>query len=161
MTVAALRFREAVEADIPAMLAIRLAVRENRLPDPSWLTQQMWLDSLRDAGKANCHVCELDSQVIGFSIGRLAEADIWALFVAPDREGLGAGKQLLRLIADWMFACGVTEIQLGTGVDTRADAFYSRQGWRRDAALSAKGERVYRLARPTMADARSDAEASA
>lgn len=147
MIPAALSFREASEADIDAMLAIRLAVRENRLPDPTWLTRQMWLDSLSNAGKANCYVCERDGCIIGFAIGRLREADIWALFVAPDSEGLGAGKTLLRKVAQWMFDNGVDEIQLSTGVDTRADAFYSRQSWSRDRALSAKGERVYRLRR--------------
>ena len=141
-----LHYREATAEDIPAMTVVRFAVRENRLSDPTWLTQQMWLDGLAASGNANSFVCERDGRIVGFAIGRLRERDIWALFVDPASEGLGIGKKLLDLISAGMFEQGIDEIILGTGVDTRAEAFYRRQGWQ-SGELSAKGEREFRLAK--------------
>ncbi|MFZ2235921.1 MAG: GNAT family N-acetyltransferase [Dokdonella sp.] len=145
-----LRYREANADDIADMTVVRLAVRENRLSDPNWLTQQMWLDGLAASGNANSFVCERDGRVVGFAIGRLRESDIWALFVDPASEGLGIGKQLLSMVSAWMFEHGVDEIILGTGVDTRAEIFYRMQGWQ-VGGLSPKGEREYRLPRPAQA----------
>lgn len=142
-----LHYREATADDIAAMTVVRLAVRENCLPDPGWLTHQMWLDGLAAAGNANSLVCEREGRIVGFAIGRLRERDIWALFVDPSSEGLGIGKTLLAMIVIWMFKHGVDEIALGTGVDTRAETFYRLQGWQA-GGLSPKGEREYRLARP-------------
>ncbi len=144
------RYREATADDIPAMTVVRLAVRENRMPDPTWLTPQMWLDGLAASGNANSFVCERDGHIVGFAIGRLRERDIWALFVDPASEGLGIGKTLLAIVSAWMFEQGVDEIMLGTGVDTRAETFYRLQGWQ-VGGLSPKGEREYRLPRPAQA----------
>lgn len=145
-----LHYREAAINDIPAMTVIRLAVRENRLSDPNWLTHQMWLDGLASSGNANSFVCELNGRIVGFAIGRRHERDIWALFVDPASEGLGIGKKLLSMVSAWMFEHGVDEIMLGTGVDTRAETFYRLQGWQ-VGGLSPKGEREYRLPRPAHA----------
>ncbi|MEO7917756.1 MAG: GNAT family N-acetyltransferase [Dokdonella sp.] len=146
MTTHELHYRQGTADDIAGMTLVRLAVRENRLPDPTWLTHQMWLDGLLESGNANTFVCERDGRIVGFSIGRVREADIWALFVDPPSEGLGIGKRLLAMVSDWMFDQGVKEISLGTGVQTRAEMFYRLQGWRADG-LSPKGEQVYRLSR--------------
>ncbi|HMM66180.1 MAG TPA: GNAT family N-acetyltransferase [Dokdonella sp.] len=139
-----LHYRIANEADIDAMSAIRLDVRENRLSDPAWLTRQMWIDALQASGNANTWVCESGSRIVGFSSGRIREADIWALFVDREYEGRGIGKALLGLAVDWLQAAGVDEIRLGTGTQTRADAFYARQGWQR-GELASNGDVIYRL----------------
>ena len=143
-----LLFREANAEDVSAMAVVRFAVRENRLSDPNWLTQQMWLDGLAASGHANSFVCERDGRIVGFAIGRLRERDIWALFVDPSCEGRGIGKKLLAKISAWMFDHGVDEIILATGVDTRAETFYRMQGWHA-GELSSKGEREFRLAQST------------
>ncbi|HEV2608292.1 MAG TPA: GNAT family N-acetyltransferase [Xanthomonadaceae bacterium] len=126
------------------MHAIRLGVRENRLSDPSWLTHEVWSSCLAGRSPANTWVSEADGKVVGFSVARIDEADIWALFVDPVAEGRSHGKNLLRVASDWLFAQGVVEIHLSTTADTRADAFYRQQGWQR-GELTAKGEVVYRL----------------
>jgi GNAT superfamily N-acetyltransferase len=131
------------EQDIPGMVAVRFAVHENRLSDPGYLTPQMWLDGLETSGNANSWVGELDGTIVGFSIGRIREADIWALFVDPEFEGRGIGKHLLDLATQWLFAAGVEAVELSTTAHTRADDFYQRQGWER-GELNAKGEVVYR-----------------
>jgi len=122
--------RRATAADIPAMSRIRLAVRENALSDPARITEAMYRDYLDAQGRG--WVAELDGAIIGFSYADRADASIWALFVDPEREGLGAGKLLLRLAVDWLFEIGHDEIRLGTQVDTRADRFYVEQGWTRE-----------------------------
>jgi len=136
--------REATIDDIAAMHTIRLGVRENRLSDPSWLTHEVWSSCLAGRSPANTWVSEADGKVVGFSVARIAEADIWALFVDPVAEGRSHGKNLLRTASDWLFAQGVIEIRLNTAVDTRADTFYRHQGWKR-GELTPKGEVVYRL----------------
>jgi len=137
--------REATADDIPAMHAIRTGVRENRLSDPSWLTHEVWSSCLAGNGVGNTWVSEADGRIVGFSAARVAEADIWALFVDPAAEGRSHGKRLLRAATDWLFAQGVVEVHLSTAAATRADGFYQRQGWRR-GELTPRGEVVYRLA---------------
>jgi ribosomal protein S18 acetylase RimI-like enzyme len=138
-----LEFRRATAADIPAMRAIRLAVRENVLSNPGRVTQQMYEDYLERLGRG--WVCQRDGAVIGFSYAARADNSIWALFVAPGHEGLGAGKRLLRLATDWLFACGAPAVTLTTSTGTRADRFYQSQGWQR-GAMKDDVEVCYRLA---------------
>jgi GNAT superfamily N-acetyltransferase len=124
-----LHFREAIEADIPAMSAIRLAVTENRLSDPARITRAMYLDYLDRLGKS--WVCEADGVIAGFASADTTAASVWALFVDPVHEGHGIGKRLLALLADHLFSLGHATIVLSTGADTRADVFYASQGWER------------------------------
>ena len=123
-------FRRATATDIPAMSKIRLAVRENALSNPGRITQQMYEDYLERCGRG--WVCELRGVVIGFSYAASTDNSIWALFVEPGHEGLGAGKRLLKLAIDWLFALGAPAITLSTTANTRADRFYLAQGWQRE-----------------------------
>ena len=125
-----LRFRQATVADIPAMSRIRLAVKENALSNPARITEAMYRDYLDALGRG--WVAESDGEIIGFSYADRTDSSIWALFVDPRREGLGAGKQLLRLAVDWLFEIGNPEVRLGTAAHTRADRFYAAQGWTRE-----------------------------
>ena len=126
----ALSFRRATEADIPAMSRIRIAVRENALSNPARITEAMYRDYLDALGRG--WVAEQHGEIIGFSYADRADSSIWALFVDPEREGLGAGKALLRLAVDWLFEIGHPEVRLGTAAHTRADRFYAAQGWTRE-----------------------------
>lgn len=143
-----IRVREAVAADIPAMHAIRMDVRENTLSDPSWLTPEAYRAHLGDAGASNSWVCEHDGRILGFSVARQAQADIWALFVDPAHEGQGIGRRLIATATEWLFAQGVDSVSLSTTPDTRADAFYRANGWQR-GELTDKGEVMFRLPRPS------------
>ncbi|WP_307730920.1 GNAT family N-acetyltransferase [Pseudoduganella chitinolytica] len=121
-------YRRATAADIPAMSAIRLAVTENVLSDPSRVTLAMYEDYLDRAGRG--WVAELDGTIAAFCYADRADASIWALFVQPGYEGRGMAKHLLGLATDWLFAQGHERIRLATGAGTRADRFYAAQGWR-------------------------------
>lgn len=111
------------------MSAIRLAVTENRLSDPGRITRAMYVDYLDRLGAS--WVCEADGVLAGFASADKTDGSVWALFVSPAREGIGIGKQLLALLADYLFALGHDKIVLSTGADTRADVFYASQGWER------------------------------
>ncbi len=76
-------------------------------------------------------VCEIDGRVVGFSYAASADHSIWALFVLPEFEGRGIGKQLLKLATDWLFEIGAQQAFLSTQANTRADRFYLAQGWQR------------------------------
>jgi GNAT superfamily N-acetyltransferase len=149
-----LEFRRAASADIPAMSAIRLAVRENALSDPGRITRQMYEDYLDRLGRG--WVCVQDGTVIGFSYAARDDNSIWALFVDPAHEGLGAGRRLLQLATDWLFAGGATKVMLSTAAHTRADRFYLAQGWRRNEIDGAADVRYSLIREATIRSASPD-----
>ena len=112
------------------MSRIRLAVKENALSNPARITEAMYRDYLDALGRG--WVAEQGGEIIGFSYADRTDSSIWALFVDPDREGRGAGRQLLRQAVDWLFELGHPEVRLGTAAHTRADRFYAAQGWTRE-----------------------------
>ena len=122
-----LNYRMATLVDIPRMMEIRLAVKENVLSNPARVPYQMYVDYLDLLGRG--WVCEREGEIIAFSYAAKEDASIWALFVRPDCEGLGAGKTLLALAVEWLFSLGNETVTLGTSANTRADRFYQRQGW--------------------------------
>lgn len=123
-------FRQADCHDVLAMSAIRLAVLENVLTDPNKITRQMYEDYLDLLGRG--WVAEIDGVVVGFSYADKTNSSIWALFISPDHEGKGLAKELLKRATDWLFAQGHECVRLSTGIGTRADRFYSLQGWSRE-----------------------------
>ena len=76
--------REATPADIEAMHAVRLSVRENVLSDPTRVLLHHYREMLDEHGKG--WVFEDATQVLGFAIADHSRRNIWALFVAPGFE---------------------------------------------------------------------------
>jgi GNAT superfamily N-acetyltransferase len=122
-------FRQANVADIPAIMDVRLSVKQNVLSNPEKITYQMYEDYLDKLGQG--WVCEIDGKVVGFSYAIRTEHSIWALFVYPQFEGRGIGKRLLTLATDWLFESGAEKVVLATEANTQADKFYESQGWER------------------------------
>ena len=60
----------------------------------------------------------------------LIENNVWALFVHPDIEAMGIGKQLHQVMMDWYFVQTKEKIWLGTAPNSRAEKFYRMQGWK-------------------------------
>ncbi len=77
-------FREATLQDIPQIQIVRHAVKENVLSDPGLVTDKDCANYLINRGKG--WVCELNGQIVGFSIADLSDNNIWALFVDPQFE---------------------------------------------------------------------------
>jgi GNAT superfamily N-acetyltransferase len=83
--------REAVTTDINQMQIIRNAVKENTLSNPALVTDADCEKFINTRGKG--WVCTIDDSIVGFAIVDLQAQNIWALFVHPDFENKGIGKQ--------------------------------------------------------------------
>jgi GNAT superfamily N-acetyltransferase len=120
-------FRNAEIADIPEMHLLRMAVKENILPDPDLITARDYIEFLTIRGKG--WVCEIEGQVAGFAVVDLQENNVWALFVHPASDGKGIGRRLHDEMLAWYFNQTEEILWLGTSPNTRAEKFYRRAGW--------------------------------
>lgn len=121
-------FRVAQINDIPEIQIVRNAVKENTLSDPNLVPDKDVEDYLFNRGKG--WVCEINNEIVGFSIVDLVENNIWALFVHPDFEKQGIGKKLHNMMLDWYFQQSSKPVWLGTSPQTRAEKFYATCGWK-------------------------------
>lgn len=135
-------YREAQLVDIPQIQIVRHAVKENTLSDPALVTDQDCATYLTVRGKG--WVCEIDSRIVGFSIADLQDNNIWALFVHPEFEGRGIGRQLHDTMLDWYFSQTKEKVWLGTASGTRAAQFYRLTGWT-EAGTHGKGETRFEM----------------
>jgi len=130
-------FREANKADIKQIQVVRNSVTENTLSNPELVTDADCLEFITKRGKG--WVCEIDNQIVGFSIVDLKENNIWALFVHPNHDKQGIGKQLHDLMLNWYFNQTSKNVWLGTAPNTRAEIFYRKSGWK-EVGIHGKGE---------------------
>ena len=130
-------FREAINADIPQIQVVRNAVRENMLSDPALVPDKDCQEYINNRGRG--WVCEIDGKVVGFSIVDIIDKNVWALFVHPDHDKKGIGRELHDLMIDWYFLQTKETIWLGTAPMTRAESFYRKAGWE-EIGLHGKGE---------------------
>ncbi len=131
MTWMAVVIRAAVARDVPAMHAIRCAVRENRLSDPRRVTEEDYLPYV----EASSIWAAVDpaGKMLGFAAIDRTEASIWALFVDPDAEGTGVGRALHDAMLAWAAEQDLDRLSLFTAAGTRAERFYAKAGWRETA----------------------------
>lgn len=120
-------FRVATVEDIPAIQVIRNAVKENTLSSPALVTDEDCQRFLTVRGKG--WVCEMNNEIVGFSIVDLQKNNIWALFVKPAFEKQGIGQLLHDIMLDWYFNQTQNSVWLGTSPNTRAEIFYRKSGW--------------------------------
>lgn len=142
--------RFATSDDIPELMRIRAAVRENRL-----VSRVIGAEEIRQAIEHTGRgwVVEAPSsgdspRLAGFAVGNRATGNIWALFVDPPYEGHGVGRALHDAMVAWLFAEGLERLWLSTAPGTRAEAFYRRAGWT-PTGLTEHGEMAFEL-RPSV-----------
>jgi GNAT superfamily N-acetyltransferase len=123
-----MHFREAIPEDIPQLQLIRNSVTENVLSDPALVKKEDYEAYLFRRGKG--WVCEIDKQVVRFSIVSLQDKNVWALFLLPAFERKGIGQHLHDLMLDWYFSNSAETIWLSTDPGTRAASFYCKKGWK-------------------------------
>ncbi len=135
--------REATRNDVPALMAVRGAVKENILTTD--ISQERIVAGLEVRGKG--WVAEHKGKVIGFSMADREESMIWALFLRPEWERQGLGRLLLERAVDWLCLEGRASISLTTEPGSRAEGFYLHLGWTR-AGITEKGEVRFELECP-------------
>lgn len=121
-------FREATIKDIKQIQLVRNSVKENTLSDPNLVPDRDVEDYILNRGKG--WVCEINTEIVGFSIVDLKENNIWALFLAPEFERQGIGRKLHDMMLDWYFSQTNINVWLGTSPNTRAEQFYKKAGWK-------------------------------
>ena len=129
--------REAFIPDIPRIQVVRNLVKENTLSDPSLVPDRDVEDYITRRGKG--WVCLMDDHIIGFAIVSVLDNNVWALFVEPGFEAMGAGRKLHDTMMNWYFGQTDQTIWLGTAPGTRAESFYRKAGWR-ETGLHGKNE---------------------
>lgn len=132
-----MRLRPATLADTAELTRIRLAVRENILSDPAYLTPERYQAMLEVDGRG--WLAEIEGRAVGFAVADHSRRNIWALFVDPAFERRGIGRALHDTMLAWLFAQSEDTVWLSTDPGTRAERFYRRMGWR-DMGATPYGE---------------------
>jgi len=135
-------YREAKIEDIKQIQNVRNSVKENALSNPALISDKDCEEFLTVRGKG--WVCEIDNSIVGFSIVDLKENNIWALFVKPEHEKKGIGKELYTRMMDWYFDQTKTPVWLGTATNTSAEKFYEKLGWTKTGTIN-KGETKFEM----------------
>ena len=109
------------------MQIVRNSVKENQLSNPTLIKNADYEQYLLSRGKG--WICEVNNSVVGFAIVDLQENNIWALFVTPIYAEKGIGKKLHSIMLNWYFEKTQQTVWLGTAPNSRAEIFYTKQGW--------------------------------
>jgi len=119
--------RKAIRSDVGEILRIRMSVHENRLVSRI-ITEEKTIQEIEETGRG--WVVEEYGEILGFGIANRESRNIWALFIQPEHERKGHGRQLLDAMTDWLWTQGKEPIWLSTDPGTRAEGFYRKAGWR-------------------------------
>jgi GNAT superfamily N-acetyltransferase len=118
--------RLAIASDIPEIQRIRHSVRENRLVS-TVIRDRDVQEAIESRGRG--WVVELSGELVAFAIGDAQSGNIWALFVHPDHQGKGFGRQLHDAMLEWLWSQDLDHLWLTTEPRTRAQRFYESAGW--------------------------------
>ena len=126
--------RIARQEDIETLFKIRTSVVENHQSREEIAELGITPTSIAAMLATDCcaWIAQLDGQDIGFSMANKTEKNVFGMFVLPDFEGRGAGRQLMQAAEEWLWSNYIDEISLLTGNDPslRAYGFYLHLGWR-------------------------------
>ena len=118
---------------------IRFAVQENRLGDPTRVTDAdyAWFEE-----HPGIWVWEEGGRILGFSAADTRDGTIWALFVDPACERRGVGRALFATACNTLGRAGHRTALLTTDAGTRAERFYRAAGWK-VIGTSTRGELIF------------------
>jgi len=128
-----MKIREATIHDVDNYMIVRMAVTENILNTPELVTKEGEEKLLTSDGKG--WVAEVNDRIVGFAVVDLIKRNVWALFVHPDNEKAGIGKNLHNKMLEWYFCQTQDDIGLTTGPNTRAEVFYRKMGWKEEGMV--------------------------
>ena len=145
-------FRGATPADVPELFRIRTSVTENHQSERELaalgVTRESVLQML-GSGQARAWCAVEGGAMVGFSMARRSERDVFALFVLPEFEGRGIGSTLLNHAVAWLQQEGAGPIRLSTARQTRAHALYLSRGWR-EVGEQDDGDPILEIQPPTI-----------
>ena len=95
----------------------------------------------------------MNDRIVGFAIVDVLKKNVWALFVHPDYEKKGIGRQLHDVMLNWYFTNGNDFLWLCTAPQTRAEAFYKKAGWH-CVGLMENGELKFEMQQKQISDLR-------
>lgn len=136
-----MRLRPATRADLPRIHAVRHGTAENRLTDPSRVSdaEVAWY-----MDQAIFLVSEDETDIQGFVCANDRTGYLWALFVIDDAQGRGHGTTLLAAALSRLRQAGHRQAFLSTEPGTKAEQFYRSREWR-PTGLDKDGDVVLRL----------------
>lgn len=119
--------------DIETLFRIRTSVVENHQSREELAELGVTPATVAEMLQTDCcaWIAESHGDAIAFSMANATEKTIFAMFVLPGFEGLGAGRQLMQQAEQWLWSQGAEQIWLLTGSDPqlRAYGFYLHLGW--------------------------------
>ena len=136
----------ALRSDIDAIQRVRASVTENRLVSTVISDEDVRV-AIEETGRG--WVVEKDDEVVAFAIGNATNGNVWALFVRPEHEGRGYGRQLHDTMVSWLWTTDLQRLWLTTEPGTRAQRFYEAAGWQLTGSTTG-GEFRYELPRPSV-----------
>ncbi|UFH51264.1 GNAT family N-acetyltransferase [Pseudomonas sp. KNUC1026] len=116
--------------DIDAIFKIRTSVRENHLSQDQLIEIGVTPEAISQAiSEAPCAwIAEVNDVPVGFSMIDIEEGCVFAVFVLPEFEGFGLGRNLMLKAEAFLFQRHRT-IWLETAEASRASGFYKNLGW--------------------------------
>jgi GNAT superfamily N-acetyltransferase len=123
--------------DIKQIQLVRMAVIENALSDSSKVNVNDYFEFLTTRGRG--WACEINKEIVGFSIVDFERNSVWALFIKPEFEQKGIGRRLHNTMLTWYFAQTQENVWLTTSPNTRAELFYIKSGWSK-VGVNTEGE---------------------
>jgi GNAT superfamily N-acetyltransferase len=112
--------------DLSALIALRDSRNENRLSDPTRLTET---EALRLIAEGAVWVWDEGGAVLGLVAADRRDGSIPALLVAPGHDGKGIGRALLAVACDFLGAWSHTLVRLELDPGSAAERHYRNSRW--------------------------------
>lgn len=138
-------YRPLQDSDLRAVYEIRFSTIENLIHEEhvKYLQREQALEDIRQGGGWMCRYGEKE---IGFCLPLfIPEPYLGAIFVVPEFQGRGVGKQLMKLAMDWFQKKGAKDIILETDRGSKAEGFYRHFGWKENGAAEIACQARYTL----------------
>jgi GNAT superfamily N-acetyltransferase len=133
------------DSDLRAVYEIRFSATENLIHEEhvKYLQREQALEDIRQGGG---WICRQNGREIGFCLPLfIPEPYLGAIFVLPEFQGRGVGKQLMKLALEWFQKKGAKNVILETDKGSKAENFYRHLGWKENGTAELACQARYTL----------------